>query len=42
MARQAAGGCGLLEKWPKAVEKILPIHKSLQLLSYMKVLDIPI
>ena len=32
-------GCVLVEA--KAVEKILPIHKA-QLLSYMKVLDIPI
>ena len=31
--------CGLVEA--KAVEKILPIHKA-QLLSYMKLLDIPI
>src|SRR5260370_35934721 len=32
-------GCVLLEA--KAVEKILPIHKA-QLLSYMKLLDVPI
>src|SRR5437867_1753053 len=32
-------GCVLLEA--KAVEKILPIHKA-QLLSYMKLLDVPL
>jgi GxxExxY protein len=32
-------GCVLVEA--KAVEKILPIHKA-QLLSYMKLLDVPI
>ena len=33
------GGCVLIEA--KAVEKILPIHKA-QLLSYMKLLDVPL
>jgi len=46
IAREKPLRFDLLEEWcvlveAKAVEKILPIHKA-QLLSYMKLLDVPI